>query len=168
MSSDYYDYIEDRGAKLYAAQQARGVQYDQVPGSGGGTEQRTKADISAARAGRHIKYDMAAELKASGHTKRQLLLCDYLFNGSIKLAMEEDWFDLKNKDNIKLLRSYCCLAIEEMAAPKEYTSLAARARFMNIHPKTFIRNHLKYYSKVYQVLDDWALVQFVEVVRKSG
>jgi len=168
MSSDYYDYIEDRGAKLYAAQQARGVQYDQVPGSGGGTEQRTKADISVARAGRHIKYDMTAELKTSGHTKRQLLLCDYLFNDAIKLAMGEGWFDLKKKESIKLLRNYCCLAIEEMAMPQVYTSLAARARFMNIHPKAFIRNHLKYYSKVYQVLDDWALVQFEGMVHKAG
>jgi len=32
MSSDYYDMIEDRGAKLYAAQTARGVQYDEVVG----------------------------------------------------------------------------------------------------------------------------------------
>ena len=168
MSSDYYDYVEDRGAKLYAAQQARGVQYDQVPGSGGGTEQRTKADISAARAGRHIKYDMAAELKASGHTKRQLLLCDYLFNDAIKLAVEEGWFDLKKKDNIKLLRSYCCLAIEEIAMPQEYQSLAAKARFLGVHPKTYIRNDHKYCSKVFQVLDDWALVQFESMVRKSG
>ncbi len=168
MSSDYYDYVEDRGAKLYAAQQARGVQYDQVPSSGGGTEQQTKADISAARAGRHIKYDMAAELKASGKTQRQLLLCDFLFNDSIKLALEEDWLDFNKKDNIKLLRNYSCLAIEEMATPQEYISLAARARFLDIHPKTFIRNHLEYYSKVYQILDDWALVQFVGMVRKSG
>jgi len=110
MSSDYYDYIEDRGAKLYAAQQARGVQYDQVLGSGGATEQRTKADISAARAGRHNKYDMAAELKASGQIKRQLLLCDYLLNDTIKLALKEDWFDFNKKENTKLLRHYCCLA----------------------------------------------------------
>jgi len=168
MSSDYYDYIEDRGAKLYAAQQARGVQYDQVPGSGGGTEQRTKADISAVRAGRHIKYDMAAELKASGHTKRQLLLCDYLFNDAIKLAMEEDWFDLKKEDNIKLLRKYCCLAIEEMASPQEYTSLAARARFMKIHPKTFIRNDFKNYGKVSRLLDDWVMWQFEGMVTMLG
>jgi len=59
---------------------ARGLQSDEVSGGGWCPERRTKADISAARSGRHIKYDMAAELKASGETKRILLLCDYLFS----------------------------------------------------------------------------------------
>ncbi len=172
MSSDYFDYIEDRGAKLYAAQEARGVQYDQVSTYGNNPHQRTKADISAARAGSQLKYDMAAELKASGKTKRIALLCDYLFSAAIKLAIDEAWFDLtdkdKGKENGKLLRNYACLAISEIASPQNFKSNAARARYLNIHSKNFIRNHRVNYSKVYQVLDDWALMQFKLMVRVVG
>ncbi len=168
MSSDYYDMIEDRGAKLYAAQTARGVQYDEVSGGGGNPARRTKADISAARSGRHIKFDMAAELKASGETKRILLLCDYLFSDAAMLAEEEGWFDMRKKENLKLVRQYACLAVEEMASPQDFKSSAARARKIGKIPKTFIRNDLGNYSKVYQMLDDWALMQFESVVRRAG
>jgi len=171
MSSDYLDYIEDKGAKLYAAQEVRGVQYDQVATYGKNPHQRTKADISAARAGSQLKYDMAAELKASGKTKRIELLCDYLFSAAIKLAIEEggDLTDkAKGKENGKLLRNYTCLAIAEIANPQNFKSEASRARYLNIHFKNFIRNHRVNYSKVYQVLDDWALAQFKLMVRVVG
>ncbi len=168
MSGDYYDKVEDQGARLYAAQTARGVQYDEVSGGGWSPERRTKADISAARSGQHIKYDMAAELKASGETKRILLLCDYLFSDAAVLAEKEGWFDLKKKENLKIIRQYACLAIEEMARPMDFNSCAARARYLEFHPKRFIRHHLGNYSKVYQLLDDWALLQFEHAVRRAG
>jgi len=53
--------------------------------------------VRGARSGRHIKYDMAAELKASGETKRILLLCDYLFSDAAMLAEKEGWFDMRKK-----------------------------------------------------------------------
>jgi len=111
---------------------------------------------------------MAAELKASGETKRILLLCDYLFSDAAMLAEKEGWFDMRKKENLKLVRQYACLAIEEMARPLDFKSCAARARYLGLHPKSFIRNHLGPYSKVYQILDDWALMQFEHAVRRMG
>jgi len=55
-----------------------------------------------------------------------------------------------------------------MARPLDFKSGAACGRYLALHPKTFIRHHLGNYSKVYQLLDDWALMQFEGMVRRAG
>ncbi len=45
--------------------------------------------------------------------KEHLLLCDYLLSDAAMLAEKEAWFDMRKKENLKLVRQYACLAIEE-------------------------------------------------------
>ncbi len=67
---------------------------------------------------------------------------------------------MRKKANLKLIRQYACLAIEEMARPLDFKSCEVGAQNIGKIPSTFIRNDSGNYSKVYQMLNDWGLMQF--------